>query len=140
MRVLLLTSPEPLQLFTPPTHPHTHTHARTHACILTMVACLHVAQVLVSQEGNDQVIRLTTDLEAGRLLLHWGVEGGKDYKGGWRLPGNNCRPEGTQQYKDRALQTPFRWGFRRCSSFVWQYTVAVHRLAVVYCTARITLK
>jgi hypothetical protein len=36
------------------------------------------------------------------------VEGGKDYKGGWRLPGAACRPDGTTQYKDRALQSPFR--------------------------------
>lgn len=44
--------------------------------------------------------------QAGKLLLHWGVEGGKNYKGGWRLP--DRRPEGTVQYKDRALQTPWR--------------------------------
>lgn len=62
----------------------------------------------MSLDGSDQIIDLKTDLEAGRLLLHWGVEGGRNYKGGWRLPGGECRPEGTQQYKDRALQTPFR--------------------------------
>ncbi len=43
----------------------------------------------------------------GKLLLHWGVEGGRKYKGGWRLPGDSCRPDGTVQYKNRALQTPF---------------------------------
>lgn len=58
------------------------------------------------QASGAQAIRLSTTLQAGRLLLHWGVEGGKDYKGGWRLPG--CRPEGTIQYKDRALQSPFK--------------------------------
>ncbi len=57
--------------------------------------------------SGDQIIRFSTDLQAGRLLLHWGVEGGKDYKGGWRLP--DSRPEGTVQYKDRALQSPWRW-------------------------------
>lgn len=67
-------------------------------------------QVEVTSEGDAQVIRAVTDLEAGRLLLHWGLEGGKDYKGGWRLPEEHIRPEGTRQYKDRALQTPFRWG------------------------------
>lgn len=61
-------------------------------------------------EGNTQILTIKTDVEAGRLLLHWGVEGGKNYKGGWRLPDHNCRPDGTQQYKDRALQTPFRCG------------------------------
>ena len=62
-------------------------------------------------ESATQVISIQTDVEAGRLLLHWGVEGGKDYKGGWRLPAHACRPDGTQQYKDRALQTPFRYGW-----------------------------
>lgn len=52
-------------------------------------------------------MRLVTDLQAGRLLLHWGVEGGKNYKGGWRLPEPASRPEGTIQYKDRALQSPW---------------------------------
>lgn len=62
----------------------------------------------MKSEGDAQVINAVTDLEAGRLLLHWGLEGGKDYKGGWRLPGEAVRPEGTRQYKDRALQTPFK--------------------------------
>ena len=54
-------------------------------------------------------MRLSTKLP-GKLLLHWGVEGGADYKGGWRLPGTDVWPEGTVQYKDRALQTPWRCG------------------------------
>jgi alpha-glucan,water dikinase len=58
--------------------------------------------------SGDQRITVTCDLEAGRLLLHWGVEGGKDYKGGWRLPAEKFWPDGTRQYKDRALQTPFK--------------------------------
>ncbi|GIL61955.1 hypothetical protein Vafri_16315 [Volvox africanus] len=66
-------------------------------------------KVIVEQtENNDQIISIESDVQAGRLLLHWGVEGGKNYKGGWRLPGASARPEGTVQYKDRALQTPFR--------------------------------
>jgi hypothetical protein len=77
-------------------------------CPPSTLARTPLTQVEVSAEGDTQVIRATTDLEAGRLLLHWGVEGGKDYKGGWRLPAEDCRPEGTRQYKDRALQTPFR--------------------------------
>ena len=68
-----------------------------------------LAQLTVETQGTGaQVVRLATDLQAGHLLLHWGVEGGKDYKGGWRLPGSRCRPEGTTQYKDRALQSPFQ--------------------------------
>ena len=62
-------------------------------------------RVEVSPEG-DQTVDVTTGL-SGRLLLHWGVEGGAGYKGGWRLPPQRCRPEGTVQYKQRALQTPF---------------------------------
>mmetsp|Transcript_19942 Transcript_19942/g.51852 ORF Transcript_19942/g.51852 Transcript_19942/m.51852 type:complete len:1521 (-) Transcript_19942:995-5557(-) len=62
----------------------------------------------VEQKADGaQTVRLTTSLQAGRLLLHWGVEGGKDYQGGWRLP-STCRPPGTKQYKDRALQSPFQ--------------------------------
>jgi hypothetical protein len=76
--------------------------------VIEQLLCMH-PQVVVSQHNDGaQVLEITTDLEAGRLLLHWGVEGGKNYQGGWRLPGESCRPEGSVQYKDRALQTPFR--------------------------------
>ncbi|GLC33353.1 hypothetical protein PLESTB_000342400 [Pleodorina starrii] len=68
----------------------------------------HVKVIVEQTEKNDQIISIESDVQAGRLLLHWGVEGGKNYKGGWRLPGASARPEGTVQYKDRALQTPFR--------------------------------
>ncbi len=70
---------------------------------------LPFAQVTVEHlPSGDQVIQCVTNLQAGRLLLHWGVEGGKDYKGGWRLPESKYRPEGTTQYKDRALQSPWK--------------------------------
>jgi hypothetical protein len=36
-------------------------------------------EVSMTEEGT-QIIRMSTQLNAGRLLLHWGVEGGKDYK------------------------------------------------------------
>ena len=64
-------------------------------------------QVALKEEGDSQRVRLTSMLP-GRLLLHWGVEGGADYKDGWRLPGTGAWPEGTVRYKDRALQTPWR--------------------------------
>ncbi|KAL4448876.1 hypothetical protein ABPG77_007593 [Micractinium sp. CCAP 211/92] len=64
-----------------------------------------IVQVFTSE--NEQRVSIATNRE-GRLLLHWGVEGGKGYKGGWRLPDERCRPEGTVMYKNRALQTPFR--------------------------------
>lgn len=63
--------------------------------------------VQVATGGGEQRALVATN-RPGRLLLHWGVEGGRDYKGGWRLPGDRCRPEGTVNYKNRALQTPFR--------------------------------
>ena len=64
-------------------------------------------QVALEEEGDSQRVRLSSTLP-GRLLLHWGVEGGADYQGGWRLPGTNAWPEGTVRYKDRALQTPWK--------------------------------
>lgn len=63
--------------------------------------------VTVNQGANgEQHVTVATN-RGGRLLLHWGVEGGKRYKGGWRLPGGSARPEGTIEYKNRALRTPF---------------------------------
>lgn len=62
-------------------------------------------QVAINEQG-EQRITVSTNRQ-GRLLLHWGVEGGRGYKGGWRLPAEHCRPEGTLMYKQRALQTPF---------------------------------
>ena len=62
---------------------------------------------LENGDGGDQTVRLHTSLP-GKILLHWGVEGGANYQGGWRLPGNEAWPEGTVQYKDRALQTPWK--------------------------------
>ena len=64
-------------------------------------------QVTVESSGDEQRVRLTAQ-HPGRLLLHWGVIGGQDYKTGWRLPGDAARPQGTVAYKNRALQTPFR--------------------------------
>ena len=63
--------------------------------------------VQVAAGPEEQRVLVSTN-RPGRLLLHWGVEGGRGYKGGWRLPGDSCRPEGTNNYKNRALQTPFR--------------------------------
>ena len=62
--------------------------------------------VELGADGSEQLVTVFTNAP-GRLLLHWGVEGGKGYKGGWRLPGARSRPEGTAEYKQRALQTPF---------------------------------
>ena len=64
-------------------------------------------EVEESPEG-DQLVRLATDVP-GKLVLHWGVEGGQSAKkAGWVLPPDSCRPEGTVAYKKRALQTPWK--------------------------------
>ena len=67
-----------------------------------------MAQVLVHSHQHEQDIHLETDYASPNLILHWGLVGGKNYKGGWRLPGKGSRPEGTVQYKERALQTTFK--------------------------------
>ena len=58
-------------------------------------------------EGDEQRVRFRAQYP-GKLLLHWGVEGGQGYEGGWRLPGDDTRPPGTRSYKNRALQTPMQ--------------------------------
>ena len=42
----------------------------------------------------------------GSLLLHWGVVSSR--RSGWFLPPKASQPEGTRNYKKRALQTPWR--------------------------------
>jgi alpha-glucan,water dikinase len=59
-------------------------------------------------ENGSQRIHLETEHPSKNLILHWGVIGGKNYKGGWRLPGQ--RPKDTVQYKERALQTSWQCG------------------------------
>lgn len=61
----------------------------------------------VAVKDDEQRVTIATSLP-GRLLLHWGVEGGKNYSGGWRLPGDRWRPDGSVNYKNRALQSPFQ--------------------------------
>jgi alpha-glucan,water dikinase len=63
-------------------------------------------KITEEDDGGTQAAVISTNA-SGKLLLHWGVEGGRGYKGGWRLPGRSSRPEGTVEYKKRALQTPF---------------------------------
>ena len=62
-------------------------------------------QVDIEEEGEQQRVHVRVQYP-GRLLLHWGVEGGAGYEGGWRLPGDGARPPNTMAYKNRALQTP----------------------------------
>eukprot|EP00873_Tetraselmis_striata_P000762 jgi/Tetstr1/421026/TSEL_012071.t1 len=64
-------------------------------------------QVAVSSRDGKQHVHLETSAPS-RMTLHWGLIGGKAYKGGWRLPEAAVRPANTIQYKDRALQTPFQ--------------------------------
>ena len=63
--------------------------------------------VNVTEAANgDQTVYIETDYPSANLILHWGVQGGRSYTGGWRLPDH--RPKDTIQYKDRALQTSFK--------------------------------
>jgi hypothetical protein len=64
--------------------------------------------------SGDQRVHLETEHPSASLILHWGVQGGKNYKGGWRLP--EQRPPDTTQYKERALQT--LWQCAPASHFV----------------------
>jgi hypothetical protein len=64
--------------------------------------------VKVTEAANgDQTVYIETDYPSANLILHWGVQGGRSYTGGWRLPDH--RPKDTIQYKDRALQTSFKY-------------------------------
>lgn len=84
-------------------------HAPTR-CLWNHHTLVNSSQIMV-EDGTEQGLQritLSTDMP-GKLLLHWGVEGGEGYKAGWRLPGEASWPEGTVKYKDRALQTPFRY-------------------------------
>jgi hypothetical protein len=56
--------------------------------------------------SGHQHIHLRTTHPSTNLILHWGVQGGQNYRGGWRLPVQ--RPPNTIQYKDRALQTAWQ--------------------------------
>ena len=70
--------------------------------------------VNVTEAANgDQTVYIETDYPSANLILHWGVQGGRSYTGGWRLPDH--RPKDTIQYKDRALQTSFKCGPAHCS-------------------------
>ena len=57
-------------------------------------------------ENGSQRVHLRTRHPSDALILHWGVQGGRNYRGGWRLP--EQRPPGTEQYKERALQTQWQ--------------------------------
>lgn len=56
--------------------------------------------------NGDQTVFIETDYPSANLILHWGVQGGRSWTGGWRLPDH--RPKDTIEYKDRALQTSFK--------------------------------
>lgn len=57
--------------------------------------------VAVTQcDDGAQEISFWSDVP-GRLILHWGVVGGPNYQGGWRLPPESLWPEGTVNYKAR---------------------------------------
>lgn len=63
---------------------------------------------VIGQQGG-KTIQLRTNYP-GKLLLHWGVQGGNKNKKqtGWWLPSEHAWPEDTCRYKKRALQTPWK--------------------------------
>ncbi|GAB4829230.1 hypothetical protein Ancab_018896 [Ancistrocladus abbreviatus] len=62
-------------------------------------------QVEVTSSGSACKVEFrVTNSTDDRLVLHWG--GLRDRKGKWVLPSR--RPEGTKEYKNRALRTPFQ--------------------------------
>lgn len=63
-----------------------------------------MASTSVGGEDSGRTVVVTTDIP-GRLLLHWGLEAADG--GSWKLPSSASWPEGTSEYKRRALQTPF---------------------------------
>eukprot|EP00955_Chlamydomonas_euryale_P094251 364840-Chlamydomonas_euryale.AAC.18 len=75
-----------------------HVHART-----WVRACMH--RGLASETAKHQGVSLLKVRPRGGRCCICYARG----SGGWRLPGGGCRPEGTVQYKDRALQSPFRF-------------------------------
>ena len=74
---------------------------------------INVETALDSRDGSAsgkgegearRTVVVTTDIP-GRLVLHWGLESADG--GSWKLPSSETWPEGTVEYKRRALQTPF---------------------------------
>lgn len=61
-------------------------------------------ETLVVDDQSNRVVVVKTDLR-GSLVLHWGLEGTDGAS--WKLPPRDTWPEGTVEYKRRALQTPF---------------------------------
>ena len=61
------------------------------------------AETLMTEDGETSVVVETN--VAGKVVLHWGLEGKEGE--GWQLPGKEHWPEGTVEYKRRALQSPF---------------------------------
>lgn len=58
----------------------------------------------ITDGTSDRIVVVETNLR-GSLVLHWGLESTDG--GSWKLPPKNSWPEGTVEYKRRALQTPF---------------------------------
>ena len=85
------------------------TPGSTHWCAL---------QVEVVTKGDEQRVCLRTEYP-GKLVMHWGVEGGDGHGGGWRLPRGDGWPPGTVQYKDHALQTPLQCDLPQAVVHVW---------------------
>ncbi|MBF0566917.1 MAG: hypothetical protein HQK89_16955 [Nitrospirae bacterium] len=85
--------------------------------------------VAVTKETNRYGVNLTTDI-GGEPLLHWGVSGRSSDE--WTMPPAGIVPQGSVNYENRAIQTPFAFidGLHRLSipidaEFVPEYVLFV---------------
>ena len=87
----------------PDPSPATNTTPATVTLPLDAAAGATLTAKVTSTPDGGVSITITAAGLGDRLLLHWGLVGGRD--AAWRLP--RTRPKGTLAYKKRALQTPF---------------------------------
>ncbi len=66
-----------------------HLTCHTEYCITSFFLC-------------DQQVDISAE-EPKAMMMHWAIND-------WNLSPESCRPEGTQQIDDKAVQTPFKNG------------------------------
>lgn len=80
-------------------------HASAHAGKFSLDGNIELQVDVSSTPGSSTNVEFcVTNTNSDNLMLHWGVL--RDKGGKWILP--PCRPEGTRDYKNRALRTPFQ--------------------------------
>ncbi|KAK3236472.1 alpha-glucan water dikinase [Cymbomonas tetramitiformis] len=63
-----------------------------------------ILQVEVSRDKDFFLVSLSSTSQ-GKNILHWGLE--YQFQDGWQFPPAEFQPQGTRNYNDRALQTPW---------------------------------